>query len=219
MHYRQWLRTLPVCRADGCGGHLTDPKGSRQGYCRWHEHLLLQEPIRTAAAVELTRNRFVEQVRGDRVFGCWLWIGRTTKTPTAESEDKGYGLISVGNHDWLAHRYSYGAFIGGHAPKLTLDHVCGVPLCVRPDHLMPLTQRRNSELEHHRKTRRLDRIQEDLLSIPNMPMGVMAWAMLKGLPVGRAQPGEQFGYGMDGVSFEHELGPAAYPAVKELFRV
>lgn len=47
----------------------------------------------------------------------------------------------------------------------------------------------------------------------------MLWAMLKGLPVGRGEPGgEPFAYGLDGEPFEHELGPAAYPAVTELLR-
>ncbi len=179
---------------------------------------MLKVPVRSVAAVELTRNKFAAQVEGDTDLGCWLWRGRTTKASPDQSGDKGYGLISVGNHDWLAHRYSYGSFIGGHAPKLTLDHVCGVALCVRPDHLMPLTQQRNSELEHHRKTWHRELVQRDLLTIPNMPMNVMAWAMLKGLPIGRSQPGEKFGFGLDGEPFEHELGPAKYPAVKELFR-
>lgn len=51
-----------------------------------------------------------------------------------------------------------------------------------------------------------------------MQPGVMAWAMLNGLPVGRAEPGGQpFAYGLDGKPFEHDLGPAAFPAVAELF--
>jgi hypothetical protein len=131
----------------------------------------------------------------------------------------GYGLISIGNHDWLAHRYSYNNFVGGHRPKLTLDHVCRNSLCVRPDHLMPMTDRRNSELEHHRASDDPDAVLRDLAKIPSMQPGIVMWAMLKGLPVGRGKPGgEPFTYGLDGEAFEYELGPAAFPAVKKLFR-
>jgi hypothetical protein len=219
MHYRQWLRTLDVCKADDCGGHLIEPKGSRQGYCRRHDHLLLKVPMRSADAVERTLHKFASQVHGHPDWGCWLWSGRSTKTPVAPSVDHGYGLLSVGNHDWLAHRFSYGFFIGGHAPKLTLDHVCGVALCVRPDHLMPLTQRRNSELEHHRKDRDWDLVVRDLLLIPDMPPSAIEWAQANRLPVGRAQPGgETFGFGLDGTPFEYGSGPDSYPPVKALFR-
>lgn len=217
-HYRQQLRQKPQCKADGCSTRL-DRGQSRQGYCRRHDHLLLKVPLRSTEAVERTLMKFASDANGHPDWGCWLWAGRSTKSPTAPSVDHGYGLISVGNHDWLAHRFSFGFFIGGHAPKLTLDHVCGVTLCVRPDHLMPLTQRRNSELEHHRKNREWDLVVRDLLTIPQMPLSAVEWALANQLPVGRAQPGEgSFGFGMDGEPFEYDSGPEAYPPVKALFR-
>lgn len=84
---------------------------------------------------------------------------------------------------------------------------------------MPMTQRRNSELEHRRVQDDPESVLRDLAKIPNMQPGVMLWAMMKGLPVGRGEPGEEpFGHGLDGQPFEHGLGPAAYPAVTELLR-
>lgn len=224
-HYRQKLRKLPLCKAAGCRTRLK-PKQSRQGYCRMHEPLLLQEPIRKPEAIARTLEKFLAGITPSRegldgLFGCWPWTGRRNKTlPGPDGKvPAGYGLLSIGNHDWLAHRYSYNNFVGGHRQNRTLDHVCGNSLCVRPDHLMPMTERRNSELEHQRALEDPDAVLRDLAKIPNMEPKVMMWAMMNRLPVGRGEPGGQpFAYGLDGEPFEHELGPAAYPAVTELLR-
>lgn len=188
--------------------------------------MLLKEPHRKPEAIARTLETFVSAITPSRtgldgLFGCWPWTGRRNKaTPGRNGEMRpGYGLISIGNHEWLAHRYSYNNFVGGHRPKLTLDHICQNSLCVRPDHLMPMTQRRNSELEHHRASDDPDAVLRDLAKIPNMQPGDMMWAMLKGLPVGRGKPGEEpFPYGLDGEPFQYELGPASFPPVTKLFR-
>lgn len=140
-----------------------------------HEPLLLNEPLRTAEAMARTMNKFIGEISPSRegldgLFGCWPWTGRRNKDEPGPSgaPSPGYGLISIDNHDWLAHRYSYGIFIGGHRSKLTLDHVCANTLCVRPDHLMPMTQRRNSELEHRRAIQSPDAVLRDLLMLPQM---------------------------------------------------
>lgn len=131
----------------------------------------------------------------------------------------GYGIISIDNHEWLAHRYSYGLFMGGHGNRLTLDHVCRNTLCVRPDHMMPMTPRRNSELEHRRAAEQPEAVIQDLVSIKQMSLETMLWAMLQGLPIGRAAPGgAPFAYGLDGQPFEHVAGPAGYPSVQQMIR-
>lgn len=210
-HYRAWKRTLPMCKHDGCQGRLgLKPKDSRQGYCRKHDYLLLGEPHRTADAIEKTRNKFVAQIVGDAVNGCWVWAGRIN--------GKGYPLINVGNHEWLAHRYSYGSFIGGHEPGLTLDHVCRNPLCVRPDHLMPMTLLSNTRKQHDGREWTRDEVASALRLVPEMSMELSLWAMLKGLPIGRSRPGEPFGFGLDGQSIKRYPGPLDYPSVVELAR-
>jgi hypothetical protein len=117
-HYRQEQRKKPQCKADGCGARLS-PTHSRQGYCRMHEARLLQEPTRTPEAIARTLDKFRSQITPSRtgldgLYGCWPWTGRRNKaTPSPDGEPRpGYGLISIGNHDWLAHRYSYGNFVG-----------------------------------------------------------------------------------------------------------
>ncbi|WP_284991021.1 HNH endonuclease [Arthrobacter sp. efr-133-TYG-120] len=224
MHYRQERRKKPECKAADCKARLK-PAHSRQGYCRMHEHLLLKEPLRKPEAIDRTLDNFLAGITPTLsglpgLFGCWPWTGRRNKVALGSSgEPVGYGVISIGNHDWLAHRYSYGNFIGGHRNGLTLDHVCRNSLCVRPDHLMPMTQRRNSELEHRRALDDPEAVLRDLAKIPEMRMETMLWAMLNGLPISRATPGgKPFAYGLDGEPFNHRSGPAEFPAVAELFR-
>lgn len=67
--------------------------------------------------------------------GCWLWVGRVT--------GRGYGSWHRSGHPALAHRYVYEEVVGAIPPGLTLDHLCGVPLCVNPDHLEPVTIQEN----------------------------------------------------------------------------
>lgn len=79
-HYRQEQRKLPQCEATGCGARLK-PKQSRQGHCRMHEPLLLQEPIRKPHATARTLATFVAGITPsseglDGLFGCWPWTGR-----------------------------------------------------------------------------------------------------------------------------------------------
>lgn len=207
-HLRAWLRSKPQCAQSQCGVRLVRQSDSRQGYCRWHEHLLLQEPIRTASAIETTLINFERRLVADVELGCWLWGGKPNR--------KGYGLISVGNHEWLAHRYAFGAFIGGHAPGLTLDHICRRPNCVRPDHLMPMTLKRNIEREHGGAIAEAS-VLADLALLPWMPIKAFEWARESNLPVGRGEPGESgFMYGLDGEVIQHDPEPASYPRLIDL---
>lgn len=70
--------------------------------------------------------------------GCWLWIG--------SGNQYGYGQLSVGGRNGKrrpAHRLSYELFVGPIPNGLTLDHLCGIPGCVNPEHLEPVTHREN----------------------------------------------------------------------------
>lgn len=70
--------------------------------------------------------------------GCWIW--RAAKVP---GRGLTYGQFYNGDKTELAHRFSYRVFKGTIPHKITVDHICRVPLCVNPEHLRLLTMRDN----------------------------------------------------------------------------
>ena len=81
--------------------------------------------------------RFFKYVIPEPNTGCWLW--------TARCQNKGYGIFWMpeAQKQVLAHRVMYlharWEIPEGHE----LDHLCGTPSCVNPDHLEPVTHREN----------------------------------------------------------------------------
>lgn len=65
---------------------------------------------------------------------CWLWTGGVLGV--------GYGSFSVNGATLYAHRYSLG-LLEQLLAGLEVDHLCRVPLCVRPDHLEQVTPAEN----------------------------------------------------------------------------
>ncbi len=78
------------------------------------------------------RERFLDKLQiGD---GCWEWLGAP--------DSQGYGRIrETGKYGRTlsAHRVSYEMFVGPIPRGLVLDHLCRNHICVRPDHLEPVT--------------------------------------------------------------------------------
>jgi len=78
---------------------------------------------------------------------CWVWTHKTN--------NKGYPLFNVNGARIPAYHYSYEAEKGSVPPGLELDHLCRVPLCVRPSHLEAVphaeNQRRMGEAKTHCK--------------------------------------------------------------------
>lgn len=70
---------------------------------------------------------------------CWLWTGA--------KRSRGYGNVGrkAGGRQRNAgaHRVAYEAIVGPVPEGLVLDHLCRNTLCVRPDHLEPVTTREN----------------------------------------------------------------------------
>src|SRR5439155_25368097 len=69
---------------------------------------------------------------------CWIWTGTLWD---------GYGTMAINRRSqpgsYTAHRLIY-QFLRGPIPNgMTLDHLCRVRNCVRPDHLEPVTLREN----------------------------------------------------------------------------
>lgn len=74
----------------------------------------------------------------DKTDGCWLW--------TAGTQSRGYGAI--GYAPWTAHKFSYLTQVGPIPVGLTINHICGVKRCVRPDHLEAVTYAENNQHAH-----------------------------------------------------------------------
>lgn len=71
---------------------------------------------------------------------CWLWAG--------SKDAKGYGHIYMRGSKppygpAQAHRVVYEALVGPIPEDMQLDHLCRVPACVNPEHLEPVTQKKN----------------------------------------------------------------------------
>jgi hypothetical protein len=81
--------------------------------------------------------RFMEKV-DIQPGGCWLW------TASVANED-GYGWFRHPDTHY-AHRASYLMFVGPLAEGQVIDHLCGRPPCVNPDHLEATT----TEVNIHR---------------------------------------------------------------------
>ena len=75
----------------------------------------------------------------DKTETCWNWAGATTGR-------NGYGKITSGGKQQVAHRVSYEMLTGETIPDgMFVDHICSNRLCVRPDHLRIVTRKQNSE--------------------------------------------------------------------------
>lgn len=68
--------------------------------------------------------------------GCWQWTAGVGKA--------GYGIFWLEGKSVLAHRVVYQIFEGPIPDGLQLDHLCRNRLCVRPDHLEPVSARTNT---------------------------------------------------------------------------
>lgn len=67
----------------------------------------------------------------DDLFSCWTWQGGIFST--------GYGRFRQKRREELAHRISYFHFKGDIPVGTELHHICQNKLCIRPEHLRPMT--------------------------------------------------------------------------------
>lgn len=166
-HYEAERRKRNTCKLAGC--NRTHGREGRW-YCRPHEHyaFINKGPEKTAEYLAKFRGSIVP----DWEAGCWNWDGNTID---------GYGRMHAAG-PWLAHRFSYVVFNGGHAQGRQLDHLCNNTLCVRPDHLQPVTDKVNSRRRNRReKLGDLPYWQDSVYR----PIGgnLLHWAMFNNLPL------------------------------------
>lgn len=81
-----------------------------------------------------TQRRFWAKV--DSAGDCWLWMGAV--------QSSGYGSVGSGGRTYLAHRVAYTMVNGPIPDGLTINHLCGVKRCVRPEHLEAVTLAENN---------------------------------------------------------------------------
>lgn len=146
-HYgRDYRNGHPLRMRCGCGcGELVmvDPTWNGLFYIDGHG-----VQTNTVAAADKLRENLVAQPvseRGRALYGlgddCLVWTGPATKV--------GYGVINVRigkrkTRREMAHRLAYELAYGeGAAVGLTVDHLCGVPLCCNPNHLEAVTLAEN----------------------------------------------------------------------------
>lgn len=77
---------------------------------------------------------------------CWIWTG----TRVSGRNGNRYGVFAVMEREspLMAHRWIYERLVGPIPSGLQLDHLCRNGLCVRPDHLEPVTQAENLRREN-----------------------------------------------------------------------
>ena len=170
MHYEQERRRRTPCAEPGC-----PTKAEKLSYCRRHERRALEKldkgtmgsPVMDSELDRLARFLLV-----DEVTGCWIWNG---------PRNGDYASVIVGDREWLGHRLMYVWFVGGHAPRRELDHVCNTTLCMRPNHLQPVTHRVNAA-RRARRSKSPDAFfwTDDYLCKTTIPL--LLWAGKHGLP-------------------------------------
>jgi hypothetical protein len=171
-HYNRWNEHAHRCRYPDCTNFQRDGgRRSKYGhktifYCREHEG---QHLCRTPWSELTNAERLAQAIDRDEP-ACWIYTGPTT--------NGGYGLFvpeGGGKQPWLAHRAMWALLLGGHKPKLVLDHLCERPACINPAHLEPVTRTVNER----RKVTRPSGPNWDAAKHP----AVASFAALYGLPL------------------------------------
>lgn len=122
-----------ACTIDDCDGEQYARGWCENHYARWRRHGSTDD--KRAESSDPAERFWERVVKSDDPDGCWLWQG--------PPNGSGYGWFKLD-----------GRTVGAHVAVLLLagvdvpegyepDHLCRVPLCVRPDHLEVVTALEN----------------------------------------------------------------------------
>lgn len=135
------LPTIGQCTVAGC----LRPDRVR-GWCAMHYKRWLAHgnPLITYPDKPLM-DRLANKMLVDSGGQCWPWVGA--------KNSRGYGQVTLPGHRTasLAHRVVYEWLVSPIPEGLEIDHLCCNRLCVRPDHLEPVTHRENLARGHERR--------------------------------------------------------------------
>lgn len=115
-----------TCSLEGC----ERPHAAR-GMCKSHYSAARARGLPKLSLDPTDRlNRNSENV-GD----CREWV--------KQKDAKGYGRMHFEGRTMLAHRVAYTVLVGEIPEGMSVDHICGNPPCINPDHLRLATDREN----------------------------------------------------------------------------
>lgn len=126
--------------ACGCGKETNVVKGVPKRFVHGHNGMpppRQPAPIADRLWAKVNKEGPVPETRPE-LGPCWVWTGKP--------DGKGYGQINAGRRPskmLRAHRVAYELCVGPIPEDLQLDHLCRNRMCVRPEHLEPVTQRVN----------------------------------------------------------------------------
>lgn len=112
-----------------------------RGLCKGHYGQLSRgEEVRPLAFRTDRRTPLTDRLAAgirEEPCGCVVWVGG--KTP------EGYGVINYDMARLFAHRVSFEISVGPIEEGAVINHLCGNPPCVNPEHLEAVTQLQNSQ--------------------------------------------------------------------------
>jgi hypothetical protein len=107
----------------------------------------MQNTYRQKEKEMISQERFMSHVEMVTESGCWIW--------TSALNGQGYGHLGWSENGKQvtrgAHRFSYELHKGQIPTGLTIDHLCYVRNCVKPEHLEAVTHEENLSRARGRK--------------------------------------------------------------------